>query len=220
MLLLLVRHAVTPATGTTLTGRQPGHHLSPEGRAQADSIAGRLASLPLTAVYSSPLERCRETADAIAKSHGLKVQTIKDVAEVLYGDWQGKKLRTLYKAKGFQELMANPADFRFPGGESIREAQTRGMTTIRSLEEKHKKDVVALVSHADMIRLIVAGCLGLPLDLYHRMSVGPASVSAVLLGDRVPRLLRFADSGTLEDLAPRLKEMAQRNRTTSNKKKR
>lgn len=210
MLLLLVRHAVTSATGKWLTGRLPGHHLTPQGRKQAEALDARLSSLPLGAIYSSPLERCRETAEAIGKSHKLKVRVIKEIAEVSYGEWQGKKLKTLYKTKGFEQLLTNPADFRFPGGESIREAQTRGMTAVRTLEERHERDVVVVVSHADLIRLIVAGSIGLPIDLYHRLSVGPASVSAIMFGDRVPRLLRFADSGTLEDLAPRLEDMTER----------
>lgn len=208
MLLLLVRHAVTAATGKHLTGWLPGHHLSPEGRRQAEALAERLAALPVKAMYSSPLERCRETAEVVAARLGLEVETMEDLGEVRYGDWQGRPLKALARTKAWAQLMARPADFRFPGGESIREAQTRGIRGTELLRERHAGKVVVAVSHADVIRLVVAGYLALGLDLYQRISIAPASVSAVLLGDRIPRVLRLADSGTFEDLAERLRRPA------------
>jgi probable phosphomutase (TIGR03848 family) len=206
MLLLLVRHALTPITGKRLTGRLAGFHLSEEGRAQAAEVAGRLAKFPLAAIYSSPLERCRETAEEIASLHKLKVVTEKNIAEVDYGQWQGKTFKVLYKSKGWAELRARPGDFRFPGGETVREAQTRGVAAIEQMRARHAGKVVIAVSHADLIRLIVAAYLGLGLDLYNRIMVGPATVSALWLGDKqdsVPRLLRLSDSGTLDDIIQR-----------------
>lgn len=210
MLLLLVRHAVTAATGKRLTGWLPGHHLSPRGRKEAEAVAGRLEPMPVAAIYSSPLERCAETAEVIAARHKLRVRTLKEVGEVHYGQWQGKTYGALYRGVGWKQLVARPADFRFPGGETIREAQTRGMKAIETLLAKHPGEAVVVVSHADLIRLVVAGYIGLGLDLYQRMTVGPASVTALLLGDRIPRLLRLGDSGTLEDLGPRLEEFVKR----------
>jgi probable phosphoglycerate mutase len=206
MLLLLVRHGITPITGTRLTGRLPGVHLSEEGVRQAKDVAERLANLPVKAVYSSPLERCQETAAPIAERHHLDVQTVDDLAEVAYGDWQGRPFKQLYRLKAWSELQARPADFRFPAGESIREAQTRGMRAIEAILARHPRSAaVVAVSHADMIRLILAGYLGLGTDLYQRIVVGVASVSAIVLGERVPRLLRIGDSGSLDELAERLK---------------
>lgn len=205
MLLLLVRHGLTPLTGKRLTGRLPGHHLSEEGRQQAEAVAERLASLPIRAVYTSPLERCSETAEAIGRRHRLRVEPVEDLGEVRYGDWQGRSLKVLSRTKLWQELMARPADFRFPDGETVREAQTRGMRGSESLLARHRGRVVVAVSHADIIRLIVAGYLGLGLDLYQRISIGPGSVTALLLGGRVPRLLRLGDAGSLDDLGERLK---------------
>jgi probable phosphoglycerate mutase len=206
MLLLLVRHGITPITGTRLTGRLPGVHLSEEGVRQAKDVAERLANLPVKAVYSSPLERCQETAAPIAERHHLDVQTVDDLAEVAYGDWQGRPFKQLYRLKAWSELQARPADFRFPAGESIREAQTRGMRAIEAIRAGHpQSSAVVAVSHADMIRLILAGYLGLGTDLYQRIVVGVASVSAIVLGERVPRLLRIGDSGSLDELAERLK---------------
>src|SRR5882672_3096852 len=121
MLLLLVRHGNTSMTGTRLTGRLPGVHLSEEGVRQAKDAAERLANLPVKAVYSSPLERCHETAVPIAERHRLEVQTVDNLAEVAYGEWQGRPFTQLYRLKAWSELQAHPADFRFPGGETIRE---------------------------------------------------------------------------------------------------
>jgi probable phosphomutase (TIGR03848 family) len=205
MLVLLVRHAVTAATGSRLTGWLPGHHLSEEGTRQAEALGSRLASLPIKAVYSSPLERCHETAEHIAAHHrGREVVAVEDFGEIRYGDWQGRSFKALYRTKAWVELMSRPADFRFPNGETIREAQTRGVRALESLRPRHRSDMVVVASHADMIRLLVAAYLGLGLDLYQRVSIAPASVTALLLGDRIPRLLKLADSGSLEDLKMRL----------------
>ena len=206
MLLLLVRHGVTSMTGTRLTGRLPGIHLSEEGVRQAKEVAERLANLPVKAVYSSPLERCQETAAPIAERHRMELRTVDDLAEVAYGQWQGRPYRQLYRLKAWSELQAHPADFRFPGGETIREAQTRGIRATEAIRVSHPRTAaVVVVSHADMIRLIVAGYLGLGTDLYQRIVIGVASVSAIVLGERVPRLLRVGDSGSLDALAERLK---------------
>jgi probable phosphomutase (TIGR03848 family) len=209
MLLLLVRHGVTSMTGTRLTGRLPGIHLSEEGVRQAKDVAERLANLPVKAVYSSPLERCQETAAPIAERHRVELHTVDDLAEVAYGQWQGRPYSQLYRLKAWSELQAHPADFRFPGGETIREAQTRGIRATEAIRARHPRTAaVVVVSHADMIRLIVAGYLGLGTDLYQRIVIGVASVSVIVLGERVPRLLRVGDSGSLDQLAERLKPPA------------
>jgi probable phosphomutase (TIGR03848 family) len=208
MLLLLVRHGLTPITGSLLTGRLPGIHLSEDGHRQAKEVAERLACFSVKAVYSSPLERCVETAEPIAARQKLEVRTVDDLAEVDYGDWQGKQIQRLYKLKVWSQLQAHPAEFRFPNGETIREAQTRGIRATEELLARHPRHAVVVVSHADIIRLILTGYMGLATDLYQRVTVGVASVSAVLLGGRVPLLLRVSDTGSLEELNKRLKPPA------------
>lgn len=205
MLLLLVRHAVTDVTGQKLTGRLPGFSLSEKGRAQAESVSARLSKAPLKAIYSSPLERCLETAEIIARHHRVKIETVDALEEVDYGQWQGKPLKALYRTKAWTKLRARPADFRFPGGETIREAQTRGMRAVEALRAKHKDRAVLVCSHADMIRLVVAGYLGLGIDLYDRISIAPASVSILNVGDGTPRLLNLGDLGSFDDLFEALK---------------
>ncbi|MGH2812007.1 MAG: histidine phosphatase family protein [Actinomycetota bacterium] len=206
MLLLLVRHGLTPITGKRLTGWLPGYHLSHEGRGQADDVARRLEELPVAAVYSSPLERCRETAQPIARAHRLRVRTIRDLGEIDYGDWQGKTLKSLYRSKAWRELNARRGDFRFPGGETPREAQTRAVGAVEELLARHKGEPVVAVSHADLIRLIVAGYLGLGIDFYNRMTIGPASVTALALGGPSPRLLSLNHSGALDWLVKGLRD--------------
>ncbi len=195
VILFLVRHAITSITGTKLTGRLPGYGLSDKGREQAESAGSRLEGTPLKAIYSSPLERCTETAEAIAKRHKLSVQTLDDLSEVDYGDWSGKTFKALYGSKGWQKLKARPADFRFPNGETIREAQTRGIGAIEKIRAKHKDAAVVVCSHADMIRLAVAGYLGLGIDLYDRITIAPGSITTLNLSDGTPRLLNLGEAG-------------------------
>jgi probable phosphomutase (TIGR03848 family) len=206
VILFLVRHALTPVTGSVLIGRLPGYPLSEKGREQAAATGQRLAGAPLKAVYSSPMERCVETATAVAAHHPkLKVQTVDDLAEIDYGSWQGRTLKSLYGVKGWKELRARPADFRFPGGETIREAHTRGMVAIEALRVKHKDKAIVVCSHCDMIKLIVAGCLGLGIDLYDRINIAPASITTLYLSDGTPRLINVSDTGGYQDLFESLK---------------
>jgi probable phosphomutase (TIGR03848 family) len=200
MLLLLVRHGATSMTGKKLTGWLPGFSLSEEGKRQSEKTAKRLADLSLKAIYSSPLERCLETAQVIAIPHKREVQVIENLGEIRYGDWQGRSLKSLYRTKAWRELRARPGDFRFPNGETIREAQVRGMAEIEKLRKRHKGHTIVVCSHADMIRVLVAGYLGLALDLYNRMSIAPASVTAIAMDEIGVRLLRLSDTGNLSEL--------------------
>jgi len=211
-LLLLVRHAVTEATGRRLSGSTPGIHLSPEGEAQAIRLAERLASLHLDAVYASPLERCVETARAIAQPRRLVVRPIPELEEVGYGRWTGRSLSQLTRTALWKKVQQSPSSVRFPGGETLVEAQRRGVTALEMLAARHQTGTVAAVSHADLIRLALAHYAGVHIDLFQRIVVSPASVSAVLLGDRIPRILRVNDTGSLEDLAGRVR----RARSTGN----
>src|SRR4029453_4041886 len=132
-LLLLLRHAVTEHTGARLSGWMPGLHLSEEGRRQADGLAGRLGPGPRDAPYASPLERCQETAAAVAEAKGLKLQTLEDVIEVRYGDWTGRTLKELAKEPLWKVVQATPSAARFPDGESIFEMQGRSGLAIERL---------------------------------------------------------------------------------------
>lgn len=180
-LVLLVRHAVTPTTGKVLPGRARGLHLSDEGRRQAEAAARRLAALPrIAAVYSSPLERARETATPIARGRHLAVRVERGLLECDFGAWTGASLRRLARRREWAVVQRHPSGFRFPGGESFVEMQSRVTDTVRKLVERHPGRAIVAVSHADPIKAVLAHVLGTPLDLFQRFVIAPASISAVV----------------------------------------
>jgi probable phosphomutase (TIGR03848 family) len=201
-LVLLVRHGATPTTGKILPGRAPGLHLAEKGRAQADVVAGRIASLPKapTAIYASPLERTRETAAPIAAALDLRVRTARGLIEADVGEWTEKSLARLYKKKEWPTVQRWPSGFRFPGGESFTEMAERSMTAVLGLVTAHPGETVVAVSHADPIKAIVAAAAGIPLDLMQRLVVSPCSVSALLFTSGGPAILCVNSTGSLEEL--------------------
>ncbi len=197
--LLLIRHALNDLVGKRLAGWMPGVHLNDEGRRQARRLAERLADVPLVAIYSSPLERALETAQAIAEVKGLPVQVMEDLGEVHYGDWEGQDLEGLKKTALWPQVQTTPSRVRFPNGEALREVQCRVVNALERIAEVHagEYDAVAVVAHADVVRLAVAYYVGIPLDLYQRLAVAPASVTVLHLAKEGPRLLRLNDDGVL-----------------------
>ncbi|HEY6279805.1 MAG TPA: MSMEG_4193 family putative phosphomutase [Streptosporangiaceae bacterium] len=200
-LVLLVRHGLTGATGSVLAGRTPGIPLDDRGRDQATALAARLAGVPLDAIVTSPVQRCRETADAIAAArngHPAAVQEDEQLAEVRYGDWTGKPLRRLARDPLWRVVQAHPSAVRFPGadGESLLDVQHRAVRAIRSWNARLGPDAVYLIcSHADVIKSVIADCLGMHLDLFQRLSVDPCSLSVIRYTPLRPFLLRMNDTG-------------------------
>jgi probable phosphomutase (TIGR03848 family) len=193
--LVLLRHATTAATGTRLGGWKPGVHLDAGGRAQAEAAARRLARLPVTAVYSSPLERTRETAAVVARSHGLRVRVDRDLGEVEYGDWTDRPLSRLRRLSAWRVVQRTPSRMAFPGGGTIRGAQARAVDATERLAAAHPGGTLVLVSHADVIKAVVAHHLGMGLDLFQRLVVSPASSTVLLLPDgEHPLLLGLNDT--------------------------
>ncbi|MDP8969519.1 MAG: histidine phosphatase family protein [Actinomycetota bacterium] len=195
--LLLIRHATTAATGARLGGRTEAS-LDDRGRAQALATAERLADLPVRAVYGSPLARTRETAKLVAAPHDLEVRPLEGLVEVEYGRWTDRPLKPLARTKLWPVIQARPSLVRFPDGETIRQAQLRAVDAVEELVARHPRDVVAAVTHADVIKALVAFYVGVPLDLFQRLHVGPASVTVLQLSPGgQPLLLRFNDDGPL-----------------------
>jgi probable phosphoglycerate mutase len=194
--LLLIRHAPTAETGVRLTGRLPGVSLSEQGRTAAAALGERLASTRIHAVYTSPIERTRETADAIARHQRLEPIGHDGLLEVDYGDWSGRTLRSLYRLKAWRTVQFAPSRMRFPNGESLTEAQARGVAACEEAAARHPRRTVALVTHGDIIRSAVAHFLGEPLDLFQRVTVAPASVTVIDLDDgRPPRVVAVNGNG-------------------------
>lgn len=197
-LLFLIRHGLTDATGKRLTGWTPGVHLSERGREQAAALAERLRPVPLRAVYSSPIERCRETAEPIAATKGLRVSTLEGVGEVRYGSWTNRPLAQLARTRLWRRIQQAPSSVRFPDGETLGEVQGRAIEAVERIVAEHPRAAVALVSHGDVIRLLLAYFAGVHLDLFQRIVIEPTSISIVAAGDGAPRILRTNDTGTLE----------------------
>ena len=191
-----VRHGQTATTGSILPGRAKGLHLDDKGRQQADAVAERLGTLKnVAAVYASPLERTRETAAPIAKRLGQRVVSERGLLECDFGEWTGKKLRDLMKLPDWAKVQRYPSGFRFPGGESFAEMQTRITDTVTRLAAQHPGKAIVCVSHADPIKAVVASALGTHLDLFQRIVVSPCSVTAVTYGFAGPAVLTVNSMG-------------------------
>jgi len=198
---LLVRHGLTAGTGHVLTGRTPGIPLDDRGREQAAALAARLAEVRLDAIVTSPLERCRQTAAAIAAARDGEPLPVKEdgqFAEVNYGDWTGQPLKRLAKDPLWRVVQAHPSAVRFPGedAESLLEVQHRAVQAVREWNARLGKDAVYLIcSHGDVIKSVIADSLGLHLDLSQRIQVDPCSLSVIRYTPLRPFLVRMNDTG-------------------------
>lgn len=189
-LVLLVRHGQTPTTGKILPGRSPGLHLADSGKAQAQAVADAVAQMKrIDAIYSSPLERARETAAPIAAGRGLKVRVDKGLLELDIGEWTGEDLKTVSRTPEWRVVQGHPSGFRFPGGESFADLQARMVGTIARLVDAHRGGTVVAVSHADPIKAAVVHAAGAHLDMFQRISISPASVTTIAYGELAPMVL-------------------------------
>ena len=208
---ILVRHGRSTANATgVLAGRLSGIKLDERGHEQAAATAARLADVRLSAVVTSPLERCKQTARAIAAQQPttLALDTERKLTECDYGDWQGRALKDLAKEPLWKVVQSQPSAAAFPGGESMRAMQDRAVAAVRRhdrlVEEEHGPGAVWLaVSHGDLIKAILADALGTHLDLFQRIHVDPASVSIVRYTEARPYVLGTNTSaGDLSWLTP------------------
>lgn len=183
-LIYLVRHGENEYVNKgKLAGWLPGIHLNDTGRTQAEALAEQFSKRSLSAIYASPLERTMETAKPLAETKGMDINEIEGLGEIGYGRWQGQSLKALRRRKLWPLIQNTPSLVRFPDGESFVEAQARAVSTVEELRSKHKgkKSAVACITHADIIKLILAHYVGLPLDMFQRLAVLPGSVSILHL---------------------------------------
>jgi probable phosphomutase (TIGR03848 family) len=210
---LLVRHGRTSANATgVLAGWTPGVGLDDRGREQAGRLAGRLAEVPLAALVSSPLQRCRETAALLAagRTAPLKASVDHRLGECRYGDWTGRPLKELAKDPLWRVVQAHPSAVVFPGpqGESMLAMQQRAVEAVRehdaAVAAAHGPDAVwVAVSHGDVIKAVVADALGMHLDAFQRIVVDPCSVSVIRYTALRPFAVRVNDTGgDLSGLVP------------------
>lgn len=194
---LLIRHGNTDMVGRVLTGRTPGIHLNEEGRAQAESLALRLAGIPLTCICSSPLTRTRETAAPIAQRKGLTVEIHEGLTEIDTGEWTGTPISDMSGSPEWEHFNFFRTGTRIPGGETILEIQKRMVDEVENLRRRNPEGVFALVSHADPIKTVLAYYLGLPLDFWSRIAISPASVSVLSVNDYGPSVHCLNHTGEL-----------------------
>lgn len=195
----LIRHSVTAETGKRLSSQDPGIPLSPEGRRLATELGRSLESIELAAIFTSPHQRCVETASAVARGRRIRPRVDRSFVDADYGRWLGRPLKSLYRLKAWQDLMVSPSRFRFPDGETLQEVQSRAVAGIESLAVEHRDASVAIATHGDVIKVILAHYLGVPLDLSNRIEPMPASVSVVDIpkqgSPRVPIMNYTVDVG-------------------------
>jgi probable phosphoglycerate mutase len=179
---LLIRHALCDPVGKLIAGRTPGIHLNDAGRRQAAALAIRLERLPVAEVRSSPLERAVETAQALAGVFGLPVVRDERLNEVDFGDWTGRTLTELDRMPEWRDFNERRSSTRIPGGEAIREVVSRSMAALDQVRRTPELAgrLVAVVSHGDVLRSLVAHCIGMDPDAIHRIEIAPASVSILL----------------------------------------
>jgi probable phosphomutase (TIGR03848 family) len=216
---LLIRHGRTSAnTAGVLAGRAAGIGLDATGAQQAADLASRLAGVHLRAIVTSPLRRCRQTAQALIteQSNGCVYAVERGLVECGYGEWTGRSLRELSKDKLWSAIQQQPSAVRFPGGESMSEMSTRAIAAVRAwntrIEAEHGSDAVwAAVSHGDLIKAILADALGMHLDGFQRIVVDPASISIIRYTAVRPYLI--SANSTTVDLASFLSPPRKRSRS-------
>lgn len=140
-----------------------------------------------------------ETAAYIARPLQLEIVELPEMGEVRYGKWEGKKISKLAKKPLWQVVQFFPSRMQFPEGETMRGVQTRAVDALECLSQKHQNEMIAVCSHADVIKLVMAYYLGVHIDLFQRIAISPASVSVIQLpADGRVRILRINDTGLLE----------------------
>jgi probable phosphoglycerate mutase len=202
--ILMVRHGQTPTTGKLLPGRAPGLHLADVGVQQAERAGERIAELAkVDAIYTSPMERARETAAPIGKAVGMRPKVDRGLIECDFGDWTGAELKQLMKLPEWRTVQKAPSTFRFPNGESFTEMQVRMVTALDRLRAQHPGAVIVCVSHADTIKAAMAHALGTHLDLFQRIVISTCSISGIAWSTDGPVALTVnSTGGSLRDLTP------------------
>lgn len=197
---VLIRHGHNDVIGKSITGRLPGVRLNEAGRQQAQRLPERLSEAGITHLYSSPLERARETAAPLAEHLGLELSICEEIHEVDFGRWSGETFEELDRRPRWRLFNAFRSGTRIPGGELMVEVQARMVAAVERLREEHPDAVVALVSHGDPIKTVIAHYAGFPIDHMTRFEISLASVSILRIEDWGPRILCVNSLETVGDL--------------------
>lgn len=183
----LIRHAHCDGVGKVLWGRRRDVHLNDNGKSAARKLAQRVVENHLDAIYSSPLERAVETAEEIANQNGeVPVNISESLNELDFGNWTGESVERLDNDPVWRSFNSVRARTPIPGGESIHDAQARIVAELKRLAAKHENGCVAVVSHADMIKIALAYFAGLEVDCMDQVNLPPCSVSMLVLNGTKP----------------------------------
>lgn len=196
--LFLVRHGLTAQTGRILYGQTEGIDLDDRGRTQAERLAERFAPVKLTAIYSSPLERCVQTVEPLAAAQRLPVLPTPELIEMDAGSWTGRTLPQLRRTKLWKTVQESPSMFRFPDGEAFVDAQRRAVAEVERIARRHRRGRVAVATHGDIVRIVLAHLVGTPLDEFQRIVIDAASVSVIAVDGHRTRMLLVNDTGGLD----------------------
>lgn len=194
---LLIRHGHTDWIGKALAGHTPGVGLSTEGVQQVETLAVRLRHLRVAALYSSPLQRTLETAEPLARELRLAIQPRPRLIEVDFGAWTGKTIVDLEADPVWKRFNTLRSATRAPGGDLMLDVQSRMVDELEDLRLRHTGETVGIVSHQDAIKAAIAHYAGIPLDLFHRFEISPASVSILRLADWGPQIVTVNHTGDL-----------------------
>jgi broad specificity phosphatase PhoE len=196
----LLRHGEHVMRGRVLAGRTPGVSLSATGRTEIGAVADRLAEEKIEALYSSPLQRTRETAEILAERLDLPIHYREDLLELDFGEWTGLTYDAVRGDERWQVWSNCRSIATAPGGESMRQVQQRAATALCELRQTHRNGRVLLVSHGDVIRAALLFALGMPLDFFSRIEVGLASISTIQIDDSGIRVLAVNERPSLRPL--------------------
>jgi probable phosphoglycerate mutase len=201
--LFLIRHASNDyLKENRFAGWIPGIHLDAQGQREADALARRLQHISIHAIYSSPLERAIDTANAVAQCQKLDVQIVQELGDTRIGEWEGKLIKDVESTDTWKQLRTQPVGVHIGGGESIDEVQKRMIAAIDHIVAKHPQQIVAVCSHADPIKSVVAHYLKMDLNEFQRIAINPASVTVFTFSEQGPLLFRLNDGDKLPSFKP------------------
>lgn len=179
----LIRHGSNDYLPHTLNGRMPGVSLNEAGRREASALTERLAGERIQQVFSSPMERCRETAEPLARKCGVEVRIEQALNEVDFGDWMGRKFVELDALESWRQWNVFRSGVRAPNGESMMEVQARMVGLVDRLGREFTGQRIALVGHGDPLRTVILYFLGIPPEFIRRIELSPGSVSVMTKTD-------------------------------------
>jgi probable phosphoglycerate mutase len=182
-LLYLLRHGTHNLGGGVLAGRMPGVGLTERGRAEIAAAAEHLAGENIAALYASPLQRTRESAEIVSERLGLPIEFRDDLIELDFGEWTGTTFNSIRADPRWLPWNRHRSLAKIPGGETMRAVQHRAVEAILDIAERHRDAASVVVSHGDVIRAALVFALGMPLDFYNRIEVVQGSLSAIRIDE-------------------------------------